>query len=413
MATIKLYFDKRSSKKDNSYPLKLKLFHQDKARYIPLNLYFKEKEWDSKGGKVKSTYKNSGRVNSSIRKKVSSASDLILELDNEIASIDIDTLKKKVAENLFGKNEKNIVSREYLFIYTQEIIDNLIKAKRVGSARSYKCTLNSFKSYLNGNDIPLTKITHKFLSDYEANCLGRGLKINAIGVYLRTLRAIINRAIDEDMIPQNQYPFRKFSIKTEKTSKRAISKEDISKILNLKVDENSRMFHSLNYFTFMFNMRGMNFIDLAYLKKENLHKDRLEYRRIKTKKLYSIKLTPKVIEILEYYIKGRRLKPSDLLLPIMSKNILGDAVKERKQFDNRRKYFNMDLKKLAKLCEVDVNLTSYVTRHTWASLAKFSGITPAIIGESLGHSDLKTTETYLANFENSTLDDANDKVLDF
>jgi integrase len=161
----------------------------------------------------------------------------------------------------------------------------------------------------------------------------------------------------------------------------------------------------------MFHLRGMNFIDLAYLKFENLKEGRIEYRRIKTGKLYSIKLTDKAQLIVDHYTKDRTYTETNYLFPVLPTNLKNDLEKERSKFKDQRRYFNKSLKTIAKLCGIEVSLTTYVTRHTWASLAKFAGISPAIIGESLGHSDLKTTQTYLANFDNEALDDANAIIL--
>jgi integrase len=121
-------------------------------------------------------------------------------------------------------------------------------------------------------------------------------------------------------------------------------------------------------------------------------------------------LTKRAKEILKYYTKGKKANSKVYVFPIMPEPI-DDIEKERERYIDKRQYFNQYLKDIAKKCEIDVNLTSYVSRHTWASLAKFAGISHAIIGESLGHSDLKTTETYLANFGNDTLDDANEIIV--
>ena len=409
MATIKLFYDTRKPKKDGTYPLRLKLFHQNKARYISLNLSFKPNEWIAEDNKVKSSFPNSTRVNVSIRKRLSDASIVLLENEHLLDDISVDELQKMITIRLFGEN-KTVKKKEYFFVFTESIIEDLIKAKRIGSATSYRTTLNSFKAYLNEKDILLMKIDHKFLTDYETHCLNKGMKINAIGVYLRTLRAIINRAIDEEILLHSKYPFRKFSIKSEKTEKRAITREEIQKVLDLKLKEGSSHWHAKNYFTFMFNMRGMNFIDVAYLTMKNIQGNRLIYKRIKTGKIYNIKLTTKAQEIITYYTRNKKANSKEYVFPIMPKPI-DDIEKERERYIDKRQYFNQYLKDIAKMCKIDVNLTSYVSRHTWASLAKFAGISHSIIKESLGHADLKTTETYLANFGNDTLDDANEIIV--
>ena len=411
MATVKLYFDKRRTKKDGTFPLKLKLFHLEHAVYISLGRSFKESQWNDKDKKVRSSFPNSGMVNASIRKALSNATTLIAENQNEIQNLSTSELKDLIHRKLFGDEPKSIKASTFFFKYTEEQIDRLRIANRIGTADSYKQTLTSFQKFLDYTDIPLSKINLKFILYYEAECKGNGMKVNSIGVYLRTLRAIINRAINDGILSRDKYAFNNYSIKSEKTAKRAISKEEIQKIVALELKPDTRLWHSLNYFIFMFHLRGMNYIDLAYLKFENLVEGRVEYRRIKTGKLYSVKLTEKAQAIIDLYIKDRKYKANEYVFPILPKELRNDLEKERTKFKDKRKYFNKDLKKIAKQCDIDVNLTTYVTRHTWASLAKFAGIAPAIIGESLGHSDLKTTQTYLANFENEELDDANDLIV--
>lgn len=411
MAIVKLYFDKRRAKKDGTFPLKLKLFHLEHAVYISLGRSFKANQWNEKDNKVRSSFPNSGMVNASIRKALSNATTLIAENEDEILNLNIDDLKELISKKLFGDNPKSLKGSTFLFKYTQEQIDRLRIANRIGTADSYKQTLTSFKKFLNQKDIPLSKLNLKFILDYEAKCKGEGMKVNSIGVYLRTLRAIVNRAINDGILNRNNYPFNNYSIKSEKTAKRAISKEDIQKIIDLELEPGSKLLDSLNYFIFMFHLRGMNFIDLAYLKFENLKEGRIEYRRIKTGKLYSIKLTDRAQQIVDHYTKDRTYSETDYLFPVLPTNLKSDLEKERRKFKDQRRYFNKSLKTIAKLCGIEVSLTTYVTRHTWASLAKFAGISPAIIGESLGHSDLKTTQTYLANFDNEALDDANAIIL--
>jgi len=412
MASVKLYYDTRRKKENSTYPLKLKLFHQGKARYIPLNYSFNEKEWNNIEQKVTSAFPNSGRANATIRKKLASATNVIADNEENLSAISIDELKEIVVEKVFGVTKELTKDKAvFLFEYTENIIEQLKKAKRVGSAESYRATLSAFQTYLKDKDILMSKIDLQFLKSFETNCLSNGLKINSIGVYLRTLRAIINRAIDEGYVPLEKYPFRKFKIKKENTAKRAISKADITKVVNLKIDKKDPRYHALNYFTFMFHTRGMNFIDLAYLKKENIVNGRLTYRRIKTGKLYNIKLTKRAQEIVNIYTKRRKMMNNDLIFPILPKEVIGDVEKERDRFRNRRKYFNKYLKDIGEMAGLEVELTSYVSRHTWASLAKFAGVAPAVIGESLGHSDLKTTETYLANFDTDILDDANELIV--
>ncbi|MEL6941986.1 MAG: site-specific integrase [Bacteroidota bacterium] len=410
MASIKLYFDTRRSKSNETYSLKLKLFHQDKARYIPLGYFFKKNQWIEKDHKVRSNYPNSAKVNTRISYLVSQANQLLLNYQAELDYLSVDQLKSKLSAQLFNQKDKPQKIIPNLFEYIDTLVVRLKKSKRLGSAQTYQTCSNVIRRFNENQDLRLVEIDHRFLLDFEADCLNKGIRVNSIGVYLRTLRAIINKAIAEGLLKSENYPFKKFRIKQEKTAKRAISKEEIQRIVEVKIDPNLRMWHSRNYFVFMFNMRGMNFIDMAYLKMENIQNGRILYKRKKTGKLYNIKLTAKAAEIIQFYAKSKHSHSSKRVFPILLQDRFTDAERERKHFIDRRKKFTQDLKKIAQLCEINTNLTSYVSRHSWASIAKFSGVAPAVIGESLGHSDLKTTETYLANFDHDVLDDANELI---
>ncbi|MEM9884354.1 MAG: site-specific integrase [Bacteroidota bacterium] len=410
MASIKLYFDTRRSKSNETYSLKLKLFHQDKARYIPLGYFFKKNQWIEKDNKVRSSYPNATKVNTRISYLVSQANELLLKHYEKLDALSIDQLKLKLTAHLFQTNEPSKKTIPSLFEYTDMLIERLKKSKRIGSAQTYQTCSNVLKRFNADQEMKLSEVNYKFISNFEADCLHKGIRINSIGVYLRTLRAIINKAIDEGLLKSEEYPFKKFKIKQEKTAKRAISKEDIQKIIHLEIDPNLRMWHSRNFFVFMFNMRGMNFIDMAYLKMGNIQDGRILYKRKKTGKLYNVKLTAKATAIIQDYTKNKKPHSKESVFPILLHDRFNDAEHERKHFIDRRKKFNQDLKKIAQLSGINTNLTSYVSRHSWASIAKFSGVAPAVIGESLGHSDLKTTETYLANFDHDILDQANELI---
>lgn len=405
--TINVVLDTRRQKQDGTFPLYLRLIHNRETRNIPLEYFCTNNDWNEKKKEVKNSYPNSTRVNFKIQKKLTEAKKIILDNEDKLNILTIEDLKTLITSEKTEKANKGTS----IFLYAEEIIQRLEKAKRFGSATTYSCCVSSLKKFTEGKDLLLTDINIKFLKEYEAFCLSSDLKINSIGNYLRSLRAIINLSIEDGLFPQENYPFRKFKIKKEKTIKRAIPKEDLIKIFNLEVDEKDVLFNAKNFFIFIFNMRGMNFYDLALLKKTNIICDRLIYKRAKTGKLYNIKITPSAQEILDYYLKKYSISENDYIFPILTKEVIGNPKKEREKIIDRRKYFNIYLKRIAKICEINTNLTSYVSRHSWASIAKFSGVSTAIIGESLGHSDSKTTETYLAEFEHSILDEANEKVV--
>lgn len=224
--------------------------------------------------------------------------------------------------------------------------------------------------------------------------------------YLRTIRAIYNRAIHENLAKRENYPFENYSIKSNKTAKRRISKSDIETIAKIQLEEGTNLWHARNYFMFSFYNIGMNFIDIANLKMNNIVNGRIEYIRAKTHRPYSIKLTEPTLKILSYYTEGK--KKNDFVFNIIE----GKSPEEQlNSYKNIRRSYTKWLKKLAKKCDIKANLTAYVARHTWASIAKDMNMSISVISESLGHEDIKTTQIYLDDFDEDVLDKANQLII--
>jgi len=408
MANVKVVLDTRREKGDGTYPIYLRLIHDRKSRNIMLGYDVSEKLWNERTHEVRNSYPNSTRVNLHIQKKLTAAMRVIVDHEEKLNVLSIDELKNLILSfDIKTSTHRKEVS---LLKYGKKVVERYKKANKIGSAAMYKNSLAAVKRFKKDKDVLLADVNYKFLVEYEADLLSRKIKTNSIGGYLRHLRAILNMAIDEGLLQQEHYPFRKFRIKKEKSVKRAIPKEEILKIINAKFEEDSDLWHCRNYFAFMFNMCGMNFADLARLKMEDIQDGRVIYRRIKTGKLYNIKLTKEAQNIIDHYTKDRDLKQEAYIFPIIPLDVIGDAEKEWERVKDKRKHFNNDLKAIGKVCKINTNLTSYVIRHSWASIAKFAGIAPAVIGESLGHSDLATTEAYLAEFEHDILDQANEVI---
>jgi len=232
----------------------------------------------------------------------------------------------------------------------------------------------------------------------------QGLAVNSRAVYLRQLRAIINKAIKLELYDEENYPFKNISIKTQKTRKRAVNKDVIKLVEELDVSMESNLQLYKDLFMFSFYNRGMNFVDMAYLKVSNIENDRIEYTRQKTGQQFSIKITDKAKEIINRY---NDLKEKDsYIFPIIYRK-----GKEYLDYRNAMRLMIKKLKKISELLNLDVPLTTYVTRHSWATIAKRSGVATAIISEGLGHTTEEITQVYLDSFENDVLDDANELII--
>ncbi len=399
---VKISLDTRRAKKDGSYPLILRLSHNRKTIPISLGYSIPENDWDEKRGKVKKSYNgttNIARLNNHIQKEKAKALDVITQLQ------DSNELQKRTIKNI--KDRILNKSSNYTFIkFTEEIINELEGSGRHSYASSMNDMLRAVRKVSKEVDFTFEQLNYKYLKEFEAYHRNKGNSTNSIGVYMRNIRVIFNRAIKEGHAKRDWYPFNDFSIKKEKTKKRAVHKEVITSIQNVDLPKGQRIWHARNYFLFSFYAMGINFIDIAYLKPSNIINDRLEYKRHKTNKSFSVKITKLMMEILNEYLPDKKL--DDYIFPIIIRK--EDSYTEYRDISNKRRVYNIMLHKISKECNLEVNLTSYVSRHSWATIGKKSGVPIAVISEGLGHSDLRVTETYLDSFDKEVLDDYNEMI---
>jgi len=397
-SSANLVLDLRRPKKDETFSICLRIVHNRTSSYITLDYSIFPDHWDKENTVIKKEskkYKNLGRINNSINQKRIDAEDIIEKLtaSGEIHKLSISELKTKIL---------NRSSKTTFRVFNKKIIDELILSKKLGNASCYKQAQKFLDRYTNRKELTFEDINYKLLKTLESKHLSKDYTLNSLSFYLRTIRATYNRAIKEGVVKRDFYPFENYSIKDTKTVKRAIKRTDIDKIKNLELVQDTYIWHARNYFMFSFYNMGMNFADIAHLKKSNFINDRMVYKRTKTGKNYSIKLTAPANKILSYYIKDQKHK--DYIFPIIKRETLELQLKD---MQNEIKTFNKYLKKIADLCGIESNLTSYVARHTWATIAKDLNVPVSVISEGLGHEDIKTTQIYLDSFDADVIDKAN------
>lgn len=401
-STVKIILDTRRSKSNQTYPLILRFIHNRKSVSMPLGYSILQTDWDEEKCFVLKSYKgisNISRLNNWIQKQRVNAMDIINKLQDtgEIERMSITEIKARIVHNR---------SEVTFFDFTDEIINELVSAKRFGYAQSVRSVLTLVKKYRKDKDFPFEEMTHKFLVSFENYCRGKGNTTNSIAVYMKTIKMVYNRAIKGGIVKREMYPFINYTIRLTKTRKRAIQGDVIRKIELLELPEGSRLWHSKNYFLFSFYTMGINFADMARLKVRSIVDGRIEYTRQKTKKEYSIKVTVPMQRILDLYIRGK--KSEDYIFPIVTR--IGDPVLEFKDVAEKRRINNKKLKEIGKMIGMDTPLTSYVARHSWATIAKRKGVPVAAISEGMGHEDVKTTEIYLDSFEQDVLDGYNEMI---
>lgn len=290
-----------------------------------------------------------------------------------------------------------------LFNFIEKLIVKLQKNGQVRTSETYNCTLNSFKRFRLGNDLYFVELDNDLLMSYEYFLKSEGLSMNTISFYMRRLRAIYNRAVEEGLTEQNDL-FKKVYTSSEKTVKRAIPLKSIKRLKSLDLSYSTAKAFARDMFLFSFYTRGMSFVDIAYLQKKDLKNGVLNYRRKKTGQPLYVRWEPCMQEIIERHVPESN---STYLLNIIKDNT-NDA---RKQYLNALTLINRSLKSIGKLIGLDKPLSMYVARHSWASIAKTEGISLSVISESMGHDSESTTQIYLASLDSSVIDKANQKII--
>lgn len=289
-----------------------------------------------------------------------------------------------------------------LFLFMEGIIERLRQLNHSGTAKNYRAALGSFKRFRGDEDIPMEAIDQITMEDYQAYLKSAGLTPNSISFYTRILRAVYNRAVERGLI-KDRRPFRTVFTGTEKTLKRAISISDIKRIRDLDLSLKPGLEFARDLFLFLFFCRGMSFIDAAFLKKEDIQNGILTYRRHKTNQVLHIKMVSQISELIKRYSSGN----SPYLLPI----ITNPDSDERKQYEAALRRVNNALKNISDMIKLPIPLTTYVSRHAWASIAKSKNVPVNVISDALGHDSIATTQIYLASIDTSVIDRANELII--
>lgn len=394
MITVDVVCYKYKPLKNGELPLKIKVCKDRKTRYINLGVSTKPEFWDFENNRPKETCPDKEMLESLISKNISEVRSKIVELKTEKMDFTATTLIEKV------QNRKKPVTVGAVF---KEEIKALRDAGRDGYADSMEQVYNSLIKFNKHLDLPFSDIDMIWLKRYEAWLRKKKLAENTIGIRFRTLRRIYNIALEKKIVKQESYPFKAFGVARlhQETPKRAIKKDDVYKIFNYPTEKKDYYYSlAIDLFKFSYFMGGINFADMAYLTSKNIMDSQLVYYRKKTKKLISLPLQQEALEILKKYSSS-----SPYLFPIFS-----SFHKTEQQKKNRRhkviSKVNGTLKAIGNELGISTKVTTYVARHSYATVLKRAGVSISIIKESLGHSSEKVTQIYLDRFENSQIDKA-------
>lgn len=399
MATVKVKF-RPSSVITKEGTLYYQITHDRVVRQINTGYKLYPTEWHSFTYQIvvppnaeESRYHYLLALQNNLKKETARLAEIIVRLNRTDSAYTADRIVELY--NLRSDNDS-------FLLFTRNLIVQLKQIGKIRTAETYTCALNSFIRFQGETDLLWEAVDSNLMIEYEVYLKAEGVCPNTSSYYMRSLRAIYNRAVEKELTIQ-RYPFKHVYTGIDKTVKRAVPVTVIRQIRNLKLEHNPMLDYARDIFMFSFYTRGMSFVDMAYLKKKDLHNGILSYRRQKTNQQLFIKWEKPMQEIIDKY----DTTGTPYLLPII-KDVGKD---ERRQYKNASHLVNCKLKKIGIQLGLTIPLTTYVARHGWASIAKSKNIPISTISEAMGHDSENTTRIYLASLNTSVIDKANSLII--
>ena len=399
MATVKVKF-RPSSVITKEGTLYYQITHDRVVRQINTGYKLYPTEWHSFTSQIvvppnaeESRYHYLLALQNNLKKETARLAEIIVRLNRTDSAYTADRIVELY--NLRSDNDS-------FLLCTRNLIVQLKQIGKIRTAETYTCALNSFIRFQGETDLLWEAVDSNLMIEYEVYLKAEGVCPNTSSYYMRSLRAIYNRAVEKELTIQ-RYPFKHVYTGIDKTVKRAVPVTVIRQIRNLKLEHNPMLDYARDIFMFSFYTRGMSFVDMAYLKKKDLHNGILSYRRQKTNQQLFIKWEKPMQEIIDKY----DTTGTPYLLPII-KDVGKD---ERRQYKNASHLVNCKLKKIGIQLGLTIPLTTYVARHGWASIAKSKNIPISTISEAMGHDSENTTRIYLASLNTSVIDKANNLII--
>ena len=396
--TISVVCYKSKVLKNNESPLMLRICKDGKRKYESIGISILPSLWDFKQNKPTRKCPNKEYIERLIAEKVKVYTDKVIEFKSQEKEFTATSLMEKVNKPVKRKTVQEVFNQ-----YIQE----LESANRLRYADMYKCTMHSLIKFNKHLDIPFSDMDTIWLKRYEVWLQSQGLAINTLGTRFRHLRVIYNFAIEEKIVKSEYYPFNSFKVSklSQTTAKRSIQKDEILSVLNYQGQTPLECL-AIDLFTFSYLAAGINFGDIARLTKDNIFENRLIYIRKKTQKQIKGSLQEQAIKLIQKY----SMPDNPYLFPILS-----NFHKTEQQKVNRIHKIiakvNKSLKEIGERLNIPIDLTTYVARHSFATVLKRSGVNTSLICEALGHSSERVTQIYLDSFGNDQMEDAMKNLL--
>lgn len=399
-ASISIICYKYKTLSNGQCALMLRITKDRKSKYQSLGISVHPQFWDFTKNQPKRNCPNRDAILRLITEKTKQYQEQLIEFKAENKDFTATTLIQKVDK----PTKRMTVGESFL-----KQIEYLNSVKRIGYALSYRYVYKALLKFNGHLDIYFSEIDTPWLKRFEEWQQKESASLNTIGIRFRTLRAIYNIAIEQGYVKSEHYPFKSYKVSKlhSVTAKRAITKEDIYSVIHYDcADKDTYTGLAVDLFTFSYFMGGINFVDMAYITHANIIDKRLVYKRTKTHKLIKLPLQQKAMDLIEKYRSPER----PYIFPILSTSHKTEQ-QRRNRIHKVITKVNKHLKSIGEELHLPLDLTTYVARHSFATVLKRSGVNTSIICEAMGHSSEKVTQIYLDSFENEQVDAAMQKLL--
>ena len=385
--TVNFFLDASRKNSDGLSLIKLNIYQRPAKKRYRTKYHVTEENWKKL---------NSSNLRDADLKKIKSGLNQIEKKAESVIS-QISPFSFVAFEELFFNKEaaKHSNTLQYWF---DTYISRLSQSGQIGTSISYKTTINSINAFK--KNLSLHDVTPDFLADYENHMTKAGKSISTVGIYMRQLRAIINQAIEANVVSSERYPFKKYQIPAGRNIKKALSDIDLNKLLNY-IPNSSDKQKAIDFWLFSYLCNGMNFADIIELKPSDVDGNHLHFVRVKTKRTKKkdlrpirVGLNPRALEIIKRYKNTDPANP--FLFPILEKDLSPLTAKHRCQ--GFIKWVNKRMAVIGQELKITQKIGTYSARHSFSTVLKRKGVSTEFIKESLGHSSMVTTENYLDSF---------------
>ncbi|MGC6532407.1 MAG: tyrosine-type recombinase/integrase [Flavobacteriales bacterium] len=397
---VSLYHDTRRVKSNGKFPLKLRVYSNSPKtqKLFATPFEFTKEEfknaWESP--RTKKEYR-------ALRIKLQEYETRANRLAEQISPFTFEEFERQF--------KRKPGDRERIVHHFDSAIEEKIKAGSISTSSTYRLSLRSidrFQLANGGKDIEritFSDITPKWLRSYESYMTQTEMRsTTTVSIYLRALKAVFNRAIDLKDIDREIYPFgkRKYSVPTVRKKKRALRKDQLKQLIAAEpanhLERKARAF-------WMFSLvcNGMNMKDIAELKWRDFRDDRFEFQRAKTstsgrghRQTIQVFLNATSREVIQEYGNPSR-DSEDFVFDILNRGLT--PAKRHQKVKGFTRFVNQHLKKLSAREGLPSDISTYWARHTFATLGIQQGASMEFMQESLGHSNIKTTQIYFGGFD--------------